>query len=204
MRDDAPRMGEREHDRDKPTTGRRRVSVPEAADLLGLTVEAIRGRIKRGTIDHERDGERVFVLVDTDKPPTSHSQSYDKPSDQPTDQRPDEDAPTRELVEQMRDQIDDLRYRLDQAEEARRRADTIIMQLTQTNASLAARVPELEAAPAQETPQATETGPEGAEGASPRSDTVGAQTGAEEHSTVVDRPREETARRPWWVRWFGG
>ncbi len=179
MRDDAPRMGEREHDRDKPTTGRRRVSVPEAADLLGLTVEAIRGRIKRGTIDHERDGERVFVLVDTDKPPTSHSQSYDKPSDQPTDQRPDEDAPTRELVEEMRDRIDDLRSRLDQAEEARRRADTIIVQLTQANASLASRLPEIEA--------------------SPRSGNAGAQEGAQEPGG-----EGETARRPWWVRIFGG
>ncbi len=199
-------MGERERDQhddgaaDKPATGRRRVGVHEAASILGLTVEAIRGRIKRGTIDHERDGERVFVLVDTDKPPTGHSQSSDGPSDQPTDQNPAEDVHARELVEQMRDQIDDLRRRLDQAEEARRRADTIIMQLTQTNATLAARVPELEAAPAQETPQATETGPEGA---SPRSGMVGAQEGAQEHSNLFERPTEETARRPWWVRVFG-
>ena len=39
-----------------------RVSVYEAADLLGVTVDAIRKRIQRGTIPHERheDG-RVYV-----------------------------------------------------------------------------------------------------------------------------------------------
>jgi hypothetical protein len=42
--------------------------------------------------------------------------------------------------------------------EARRRADTIIVQLTQANATLAARVPGLEAPP--EAPEAPETGPE--------------------------------------------
>src|SRR5215212_9153575 len=42
-----------------------RVSVYEAADLLGVTVDAIRKRIQRGTIPHERheDG-RAYVLVD--------------------------------------------------------------------------------------------------------------------------------------------
>ncbi len=56
---------------------------------------------------------------------------------------PGEDAPTRELVDKMQDQIDDLRRRLDQSEEAHRRADTIIMQLTQANAALSARLPEI-------------------------------------------------------------
>jgi hypothetical protein len=176
------------HDqRDKPATGRRRVNVPEAADLLGLTVEAIRGRIKRGTIDHERDGERVFVLVDTDHPPTSHGQSGDKPSDQPHERHPDESA--RELVEEMRDRIDDLRRRLDQSEEARRRADTIIMQLTQTNAALAARVPELEAVPQQEPPGAPESAAAEAEGA--------------QAPPAAPSPRTDV-QRPWWRRILGG
>jgi excisionase family DNA binding protein len=42
-----------------------RVSVYEAAEVLGVTVDAIRKRIQRGTIPHERDEDgRVFVWVD--------------------------------------------------------------------------------------------------------------------------------------------
>ncbi len=44
----------------------------------------------------------------------------------------------------MQDQIDYLRDQLAEEREARRRADTIIAQLTQANATLAGRVPELE------------------------------------------------------------
>jgi len=45
---------------------RRRVTVQEAADILGITVEAVRGRIKRNTIAHERTDEGVFVFVGAD------------------------------------------------------------------------------------------------------------------------------------------
>ncbi len=175
---------------DKPT-GRRRVSVPEAADLLGLTVEAIRGRIKRGTIDYERDGERVFVLVVTDKPSTSRGQSYDKPSDQSTDQHPDEDAKTRELVEEMRDRIADLGRRLDQSEEARRRADTIIMQLTQANAALSARLPEIAASPQEEPPEAPESAREGEPPTNNTTPSASPQMGTQPRS------------RSWWRRLIG-
>ena len=44
--------------------------------------------------------------------------------------------------------------------------------------------------------QAPETVPDAPSEASPRSSTGGAQEGVQEP--------EETARRPWWIRWFGG
>src|ERR687896_50251 len=50
-----------------------------------------------------------------------------------------------ERIGELKDQIDYLRDQLAQEREARRRADTIIAQLTQANATLAARIPELEA-----------------------------------------------------------
>ncbi len=209
MRDDAPRMGERDHDRDqprdqlgdKPTTGRRRVSVPEAADLLGLTVEAIRGRIKRGTIEHERAGERVFVLVDTDKPPTSHSQSSDKPSDQPTDQHPDQHDPTRELVEELRDRVASLERELERRSnelerELERRSieatryQEIIAGLTQANTRLSARVPELPAASHEEPPGARES----AAKSEPSTNTTPASAS----------PQKGTQHRSLWRRIFGG
>ena len=46
-------------------TGRhtgRRLTVAQAADALGVTVDAIRSRIKRGSIGHVREGGRVYVL----------------------------------------------------------------------------------------------------------------------------------------------
>ena len=93
------------------------------------------------------------------------------------------------LVEVLRDQVEHLRSELAEEREARRRADTIIAQLAQANASLAARVPELEA-PAGERPGAAETAPEVSEGA--RELRSGSPVS------------QEIARRPWWKRVFGG
>jgi hypothetical protein len=52
---------------DQSQTGRQRLTVAEASEILGVTVEAVRGRIKRGTLDHERTDMGVFVLLDTDQ-----------------------------------------------------------------------------------------------------------------------------------------
>ncbi len=86
----------------------------------------------------------------------------------------------RELVEELRDRVRSLEGQLSEEREARRRADTIIMQLTQANAALVARVPELEA---------TQNGQEGAQ--RPAGGSVEAEG------------REEPERRSWWARWFG-
>jgi len=52
-----------------PIQGHRRISVQEAAEHLGTTVDAIRKRVQRGTIAHEKDPDgRVRILLDTDMP----------------------------------------------------------------------------------------------------------------------------------------
>jgi uncharacterized membrane protein YccC len=71
----------------------RRLTPRQAADQLGVSVEAVRGRIKRGTIAHERDGGRVFVILDADQTATGHDQGGDQS----------------ELVAQLRDEIAFLR-----------------------------------------------------------------------------------------------
>lgn len=66
---------------DRPPTSR--LTVTEAADALGITVEAVRGRAKRGTLTSERaeDGTvYVFVPGDRTRPDS------DRPKDQSTDQ----------------------------------------------------------------------------------------------------------------------
>jgi phage shock protein A len=91
----------------------------------------------------------------------------------------------RELIEEMRSRISSLEYQLSEERESRRRADTIIAQLTQANAALAARVPELEAAESYEdgSEEPAEATP------APGQGTTGAQNGSE--------------RVSWWRRWFG-
>jgi hypothetical protein len=57
-----------------------RVSAYEAAEIMGVTVDAIRKRISRGTIPYERDGDgRVWVLLDADQDTTSKVQDTDQP-----------------------------------------------------------------------------------------------------------------------------
>lgn len=63
---------------DQPETGRRRVSVAEAAEVLGVSVEAVRGRIKRGTLDSEREGDHVFVLLEAGQSRPAADRSTDQ------------------------------------------------------------------------------------------------------------------------------
>jgi predicted ArsR family transcriptional regulator len=102
---------------------RRRLSVQEAADVLGTSVDAVRSRVRRGSIASEKgeDG-RVYVWLVTDE-------SNDKP------QAEDEG---RELVAQLLDQVHYLREQLRREQDAHAEARRIIAALTQ-------RIPELEA-----------------------------------------------------------
>jgi hypothetical protein len=49
----------------------RRMTVPEAADALGILQDAVRSRIKRGTLATVRDGGRVFVALGGADQPTN-------------------------------------------------------------------------------------------------------------------------------------
>ena len=81
---------------------RRRLSVAQAADALGITVDAVRSRVKRGTIDHERIGSRVYVLLDADESRPSHDQYTDQVGDQGTTVPEDRTA---ELISTLREQL---------------------------------------------------------------------------------------------------
>jgi len=164
-----------------------RATVGEAAELLGITAEAVRSRVKRGTLKSVKEGSTVYVLLEGAGYKSTQTTARTAPEHDRTDDRA-------ALVDSLEDQIRYLREQLGEERESRRRADTLLAQLTQANASMAHQIREL-MVPRDE-PQAPETVPGTSEGASPRSDTVGAQEGAQEP--------EETARRPWWVRWFGG
>ena len=118
------------------TTGRttgRWMDLKEAAETLGVTSEAVRKRVRRGTIRSEKheDG-RVLVWVDI-----GSDGGYDEGSDGGYDERVGRGYA--ELLEEVRDRVRYLEKQLDEEREANRENRRIIAGLVQ-------RVPELEAA----------------------------------------------------------
>jgi hypothetical protein len=149
-------------DRD-PTTNQQRLTVHDAARRLGISEDAVRMRVKRGTLPADKEGGRLYVLLDIE----------------PTTDRTDE------LIEELKDRVHRLEYQLDQEREARteerRRQDTVIAQLSRANEEQARTIRQLEAPaeslPAErESPQTVEEEPDRAE---PRSATVEAQEGVQ-------------------------
>ncbi len=155
-----------------------RLTVQEAAEVLGTSVDAVRMRVRRGSLESEKDPDgRVHVWVNGDS----------------TETGPRLDGEPSALISAKDETIRVLSEQLASEREARRRADTIIVQLTQANAALAARVPELEAPQEEEPPEAAEmVEEESATTEVPRPDSEGTQ---EEGQGKV--------QRPWWRRVFG-
>ena len=124
-----------------------RYTVPEAAEVLGISPEAVRNRLSRGTLQSEKVEGRVHVIL----PRPDRSQSTgDVSSDIPTD-----------IVEELRDRISYLERQVEEEREARRRADTLLARMMD-------RLPELEAP--SETSASSETVEDEPERAEPRSD----------------------------------
>jgi hypothetical protein len=110
-----------------------RLSVEEAATLLGIEKGSVKKRIQRGKLRSEKDA-RGITWVYLDRSETVRDQSQGR-------SETDRD----ELVVELRDRVRSLESRLDEEGESRRRSDTIIAQLTQANAALTERLRELEA-----------------------------------------------------------
>jgi hypothetical protein len=154
---------------------RQRLTVPEAATVLEVTVDAVRGRVRRGTIDHERDETgKVYVWVALARVSGAPGGAASR-RPPPTVEGPSRNQGTLELVEVLKAQLEAER-------EANRENRRIIAGLIQ-------RVPELE--PPREEPHGPETVSETSEG-------VDAPTGQVDRETGVQR-RE----RSWWRRFFG-
>ncbi|WP_047866696.1 hypothetical protein [Rubrobacter aplysinae] len=180
-------MGEDHSQRPDPTgpdqsPAGRWVTVNEAAEARGISVEAVRGRVKRGTVRHERRGGTVYVLLEGDQTPPGRDQST-------TSQRSDDDqseaSEASPLVDVLQDQVEYLRGQLEAEREARRRADHIIAALTE-------RIPELEAPP-----QSTQEAESVAESAS-----EGADRGEASEKRTEPQSVGEQERVPWWRRLF--
>jgi hypothetical protein len=135
---------------------RRRLTVPQAAEALGVTVDAVdavRGRIRRGKLEAEHEAGAVYVWIDA-------PDKGDRRGPSPTSQRPSVDQSER--IEDLREQVAYLRDQLEQANERDRENRRII-------AALTSRIPAIEAL--QEVSEAAETAEEEPERAEPHSAT---------------------------------
>ncbi len=155
----------------------RRYTVNEAAEILGISAEAVRARINRGTLPKEKDADgTVYVHLDavhTHKDGRTNGHTNGKDAGDHTAAEPI-------AFQLMQDQVDYLRRQLEVWQEEARRKDHIIAALTE-------RIPELE--PVRDEPRGPETAAETTEVA----DTPDRGEGAQED---VQRPS-------WWRRFLG-
>jgi hypothetical protein len=185
----------------------RRVHLSEAAEIMGVSKDAVRMRVKRGTLRSEKgtDG-RVYVWVNVN------------PDGDPNAVHPQGEVhPYRELIEELRDRVRSL-------EDANRENRRIIAALTQ-------RIPALEAPeppepreepethpvrpkraepaepvdPQREEPERVEperVEPEEPERPEPRESPE--SPGPTETTTQGTGGQEAATERPWWRRMFSG
>jgi uncharacterized coiled-coil protein SlyX len=141
---------------DRPSPDLDRLTVAQAADALNISQDAVRKRIARGTIPHDRgESGRVFVYL----APSETVHKTDQDIQQDTASKTVQDAHIRSLE----DQIAFLRRELE-------RKDAILLNLTE-------RIPAIEAP--QEPAEASETLEEEPERAEPHPATGGAQDGVQ-------------------------
>jgi hypothetical protein len=187
---------------DKVVGANVRMTVQEAAAALGITVEAVRGRMHRGKYGREKaeDG-RVYVVLTPDQlmngrersePPEANvsNDSVDSTGGRSPNQSPhvhDQSVENGPLVEELHDHLaflraelearnEEIRRREEEHREEARRKDTIIAQLTQ-------RIPELPSVSSLETRDAPET--------------------ASEETNSGDEAHKPGERRSWLHRFFG-
>ena len=167
-----------------PTTDPITVTVADAAKLLGLSTEAVRMRVKRGTLASTRVAGTVYILLSQPNAGPNgqpngrpNTQPNGRPNDQPNDQTA--------LVRSLEDQVAYLRQQLATRDEELRRKDHLL-------AATLERIPELLPSPDAEPREAPQATAEDAGGSEPRPTTEGAQEAT-----------EPSSERSWWRRWFG-
>lgn len=163
-----------------------RVTVTEAAEILGTTAEAVRTRIKRGKLDAEKipdqPGGTVYVLLEVDQ---SRPNTY--PTSEGQGRTPDQTV----LIDELQDRVRFLERELERRAEEAERYQHIVAGLSRANAELSSTVRALEEGPPSD--QAWPEGPlESPEGV------------VEDEQTDVPSEARATSERPWWRRIFGG
>ncbi len=163
-----------------PTAGRW-LDVKLAAEELGISSDAVRKRIARGTLRSSKDDVgSVRVWLDS----ADEGLDADQSDNQPLGWT---EAGHRlgDLIDAKDETLRDLRDQLEHMRRESERKDAIIMQLSQASAVLAARVPELEPP------------------AGPRDATETTLEGTDRRETHTE-PQEHVQHRSWLYRFFFG
>ena len=198
-----------------------RLTIQEAARALGVSEGAVRKRVTRGTLQHEKEDDgRVYVYVDM-----GDRRGVDDGQDEGVD--PNSNA----LISQLRDEVAYLR-------DENRRKDEIIMQQAMTMRQLTAAEPQEPTEAAERVQDELDTERARREMAEstlregmaeeqrrreeaererddlrrelfpPGEARESPQTAGEEPARAEPRPdrveAQEGAQRPWWRRMFGG
>jgi hypothetical protein len=126
-------MRSRQPSNDRPLTALR-VTVIEAASILGITPDAVRSRLRRGTLHKEtsEDGT-VYVHLDTEGPAGLNDQTTDQPTDQTT----------LAYINELKSEIDYLKETVAKRDEEIHRRDHLLA------AALERIPPQLEAPPSE-------------------------------------------------------
>jgi hypothetical protein len=175
-----------------------RMTVQEAAAALGVTVEAVRGRMHRGKYGREEGlGGRVFVLVPADQLPDHEPErSTERSSKRSANGRGNVRSnvgPAEQVVERLLDEVAFLRAELAERSDALRRREELhgeeIRRRDHIIAGLVERIPEL--GPAQTPRDAPQAHDEDARG-------------AEQPPPATEEAQEGSERRSWWRRLLDG
>jgi hypothetical protein len=170
-------VGEGDRPGGGPEATGRRLTVAEAAEVLGITAEAVRSRIKRRTLHTIREGGTVYVVLSE----ATAGEATDRAQPVGGRARPGVGSPidrTDALIDALSGQVEDLREQLAAERQAHAEARRII-------AGLVERIPAIEAPP-----EATE---------SPKTPSDHAP-----NTPGPPEPETTTEARPWWRRMFGG
>jgi hypothetical protein len=128
---------------DDESSSNRRLTVPQAAQALGITEGAVRGRLKRGTLRSHREAGTVYVVLEGSPSAVHRDESVDSPTEQS------------ELVEELRRTNKLLREVITTRDEEIRRRDTIIMNMTEAMKALNPPAPE-DSSEARESPESSD------------------------------------------------
>ena len=163
---------------------KRRYTVIEAAKVLGVGTDAVRKRVARGTMEHERVDDTVYVWLED----THANGTTGRHDDGTTGDGAGLLDAYRDQLDAYKDQVGYLRSQLDQE----RRANDENRRLL---AALIQRVPELEAGA--NPPTASEAHEDDAE-----EPANGAASGT--RSPAGGAEAQNGSERSWWRRVFGG
>jgi excisionase family DNA binding protein len=121
-------VGEQRPGRDRERGQEQKLTLAEAAEVLGLSKDGVRMRVRRGSLRSEKgeDGRRYVFVTDQDV--TAYTT---------TDEPQAAVESSRELVDELRDRVRFLEAQLEQANERDRENRRIV-------AALTSRIPELE------------------------------------------------------------